>query len=71
MSFVSLWFLPLARQKECILEYILPTKPKRAGKGYRLYRYRPYLQELLEIESEADLQVILNVIALPERELRD
>ncbi len=30
MSFVSLWFLPLARQKECILEYILPTKPKRA-----------------------------------------
>jgi hypothetical protein len=26
------------------------------GKGYRLYRYRPYLQELLEIESEADLQ---------------
>ncbi|MBD2118392.1 MULTISPECIES: hypothetical protein [Microcystis] len=41
------------------------------GKGYRLYRYRPYLQELLEIESEADLQGILNVIALPERELRD
>ncbi len=41
------------------------------GKGYRLYRYRPYLQELLEIESEADLQGILNVIALPEQELRD
>ncbi len=31
----------------------------------------PYLQELLEIESEADLQGILNVIALPEQELRD
>ncbi|MFN6214487.1 MAG: FkbM family methyltransferase, partial [Microcystis sp.] len=41
------------------------------GKGYRLYRYRPYRQELLEIESEADLQGILNVIALPEQELRD
>ncbi|WP_286827092.1 hypothetical protein [Microcystis sp. LSC13-02] len=41
------------------------------GKGYRIYRYRPYLQELLEIESEADLRVILNVIALSEQELRD
>lgn len=41
------------------------------GKGYRLYRYRPYLQELLEIESEADLQGVLNVIALPEQELKD
>jgi hypothetical protein len=37
------------------------------AKGYRLYRYRPYLQELLEIESEADFQGILNVIALPEK----
>jgi hypothetical protein len=26
------WFLPLARQQDCILEYILPTKPKRAEK---------------------------------------
>ncbi|TRT96506.1 MAG: hypothetical protein EWV61_20500 [Microcystis aeruginosa Ma_AC_P_19900807_S300] len=25
------WFLPLARQHDCILEYILPTKPKRAS----------------------------------------
>ncbi|MCA2656582.1 MAG: hypothetical protein IM473_05355 [Microcystis sp. M015S2] len=41
------------------------------GKGYRLYRYRPYLQELLEIESEADLRGVLNVIALSEQELRD
>ncbi|AVQ73280.1 hypothetical protein B5D77_19870 [Microcystis sp. MC19] len=24
------WFLPLPRQQDCILEYILPTKPKRA-----------------------------------------
>ncbi|BAG03576.1 unknown protein [Microcystis aeruginosa NIES-843] len=32
MSFVSLWFFPLARQQDCILEYILPTKPKRAKK---------------------------------------
>ncbi|ELP52903.1 hypothetical protein O53_4632 [Microcystis aeruginosa TAIHU98] len=32
MSFVSLWFVRLARQDNCILEYILPTKPKRASK---------------------------------------
>ncbi|ELS46891.1 hypothetical protein C789_3354 [Microcystis aeruginosa FACHB-905 = DIANCHI905] len=25
------WFPPLARQQDCILEYILPTKPKRAN----------------------------------------
>jgi hypothetical protein len=31
VSFVSLWFLPRARQQDCILEYILPTKPKRAA----------------------------------------
>ncbi|REJ47137.1 MAG: hypothetical protein DWQ53_09185 [Microcystis flos-aquae DF17] len=24
------WFLPLPRQQDCILEYILPTKPKIA-----------------------------------------
>ena len=30
MSSVSLWFLPLPRQQDCILEYILPTKSKRA-----------------------------------------
>ncbi|RPH89755.1 MAG: PEP-CTERM sorting domain-containing protein, partial [Chroococcales cyanobacterium metabat2.561] len=27
MSSVSVGFLPLARQQDCILEYILPTKP--------------------------------------------
>lgn len=41
------------------------------GKGYRLYRYRPYRQELLEIESEADLRGVFNVIALSKQELRD
>ncbi|GEA27757.1 hypothetical protein MiAbW_02324 [Microcystis aeruginosa NIES-4325] len=30
VSSVSLWFLPLLRQQDCILEYILPTKSKRA-----------------------------------------
>ncbi|BAG02276.1 unknown protein [Microcystis aeruginosa NIES-843] len=25
------WFLPLPPQQDCILEYILPTKPKRAA----------------------------------------
>jgi len=32
-SLCPLWFLPLARQQDCILEYILPTKPKRAVLG--------------------------------------
>ncbi|MDB9424462.1 hypothetical protein PN437_05980 [Microcystis aeruginosa CS-564/01] len=27
---MSLWFVPPPRQEECILEYILPTKPRRA-----------------------------------------
>ncbi|ELS47525.1 hypothetical protein C789_2641 [Microcystis aeruginosa FACHB-905 = DIANCHI905] len=30
MSFVSLWFLLRARWEDCILEYILSTKPGRA-----------------------------------------
>jgi hypothetical protein len=30
VSFVSLWFVPLDRQRDCILGYILPTKPRRA-----------------------------------------
>ncbi|WP_308417764.1 MULTISPECIES: hypothetical protein [Microcystis] len=25
------WFLPLTHPQDCILEYILPTKPGRAG----------------------------------------
>jgi FkbM family methyltransferase len=45
----------------------LPVAQWLLAKGYRLYRYRPYLQELLEIESEEDLQGVLNIIALPER----
>ncbi|AOC54178.1 hypothetical protein amyaer_3475 [Microcystis aeruginosa NIES-2481] len=27
---MSLWFFPLTCPEDCILEYILPTKPKRA-----------------------------------------
>ncbi|GCA71607.1 hypothetical protein MiYa_03149 [Microcystis aeruginosa NIES-2519] len=26
-----MWFVPLPRPQDCILEYILPTKPGRAG----------------------------------------
>ncbi|BAG04422.1 unknown protein [Microcystis aeruginosa NIES-843] len=34
-----MWFVPLARQQDCILEYILPTKPKRAnGCQQRIYQ---------------------------------
>jgi hypothetical protein len=36
---VSLWFLPLPRQQDCILEYILPTKSKRALICHKLQQY--------------------------------
>ncbi|REJ38843.1 MAG: PEP-CTERM sorting domain-containing protein [Microcystis flos-aquae TF09] len=42
MSSVFLWFLPLARQQDCILEYILPTKPKRANGGGSKYWDKKY-----------------------------
>ena len=31
--FLSSWFVPPPRQQDCILEHILPSKPKRAGVG--------------------------------------
>jgi FkbM family methyltransferase len=45
----------------------IPVAQWLQAKGYRLYRYRPYLQELLEIGSEEDLRGVLNIIALPEQ----
>ncbi|KAB0242192.1 hypothetical protein EZJ55_18205 [Microcystis aeruginosa EAWAG127a] len=30
------WFLPLTRRQDCILEYILPTKSKRASSLLRV-----------------------------------
>jgi hypothetical protein len=31
--FLSSWLVPPPRQQDYILEYILPSKPKRAGVG--------------------------------------
>ena len=36
------------------------------GKGYKLFRYRSYLEELIPIESLNDLQGVLNIIAIAE-----
>lgn len=36
------------------------------SKGYQLFRYQPYIEDLIPIEDTADLQGNLNVIALPE-----
>ena len=44
VSFVSLWFVPPPRQEECILEYILPTKSKRAQNCYNMW-----LDRILEV----------------------
>lgn len=38
------------------------------GKGYQLFRYQPYVEELIPVESHEYLQNRLNVIAIP-REL--
>lgn len=35
------------------------------SKGYQLFRYQPYLQNLIPINSTEDLQGCLNIIALP------
>jgi hypothetical protein len=35
------------------------------NQGYQLNYYRPYLQDLIPVESEQDLQNQLNIIALP------
>jgi Methyltransferase FkbM domain len=38
------------------------------SKGYQLYRYQPYLQTLIPLQSLQDLQGNLNIIALPPNE---
>jgi FkbM family methyltransferase len=42
-----------------------PVAEYLQAQGYRLFRYQPYLQNLIPIESVAELQGNLNVIALP------
>jgi len=63
------WFLPLARWEECILEYILPTKPKRATISRELlkilmtkiltdYRGFPVRKRLLHILDHTEMAVL-------------
>lgn len=44
----------------------LPVANYLIGKGYKLFRYQPYLEDLIPIDDTEDLQGNLNVIALPE-----
>jgi FkbM family methyltransferase len=41
-----------------VAEYLL-------GRGYQLFRYMPYLKQLIPIEAQAGLKNSLNIIALP------
>jgi FkbM family methyltransferase len=43
----------------------LPVVQFLTDKGYNLFRYRPYLEELIPLDSRDDLQGNLNIIALP------
>ena len=43
----------------------LPVAGLLQSKGYRLFRYQPYLQRLIPIQAIEDLQGSLNLIALP------
>ncbi|MEB3181354.1 MAG: FkbM family methyltransferase [Nostocaceae cyanobacterium] len=43
----------------------LPVAEFLVSRGYELFRYKPYLQQLIPINSEADLYGSLNIIALP------
>lgn len=44
----------------------LPVADFLRARGYRLFRYQPYVQQLNPINSAEDLQETLNVIALPQ-----
>ena len=43
----------------------LPVAEFLRGKGYQLFRYKPYIQELIPINSTEELPRNLNIIALP------
>jgi FkbM family methyltransferase len=43
----------------------LPVAEYLQSKGYQLFRYQPYLQNLIPIDSEPDFQGLLNIIAIP------
>jgi FkbM family methyltransferase len=39
-----------------------------SDRGYDLFRYQPYLQQLMPIENEADLGSVMKAIAMPKKE---
>ena len=43
----------------------VPVADYLRGKGYRLFRYQPYLQNLIPVNSADELHVNMNIIALP------
>lgn len=43
----------------------LPVADHLKNRGYQLFRYQPYLQKLIPLNSDEDLQGNLNIIALP------
>ncbi len=47
----------------------LPVADHLKSKGYKLFRYQPYAQELIPINSSDELEGNLNVIAVPESKI--
>jgi FkbM family methyltransferase len=47
----------------------LPVADYLKSKGYKLFRYQPYAQELIPINSSDELEGNLNVIAVPETKI--
>ncbi|MEG3896269.1 MULTISPECIES: FkbM family methyltransferase [unclassified Microcoleus] len=47
----------------------LPVAEYLKSKGYKLFRYQPYAQELIPINSSDELEGNLNVIAVPESKI--
>ena len=47
----------------------LPVADYLKSKGYKLFRYQPYAQELIPINSSDELEGNLNVIAVPESKI--
>lgn len=45
----------------------LPVADYLRGIGYQLFRYQPYLQKLIPVDVNVDIQDSLNIIALPQK----
>ena len=47
----------------------LPVADYLRSIGYQLFRYQPYLQKLVPVDVNADMQDSLNIIALPQKSI--